>query len=56
MLLAASMPTKTGALTARRAIIEAPVAETSGTNPRINAIDVIITAESHLGAERRNCI
>jgi hypothetical protein len=49
-LLAASIPKKTGVLTARRAICDAPVAQTSGTHPNINAMDVIITALKRIGA------
>src|SRR5580704_4622797 len=44
MVLAASMPTKTGVLTPRRAISEAPSAHTSGARPTMNAMKVIVTA------------
>lgn len=46
MLVAASIPTKTGVLTLLRAVSEAPLAHTSGTSPRMKAIDVIITARN----------
>ena len=47
MVLAASMPTKTGVLTLRRAISEAPSAHTSGNSPTMNAMEVI-TETRHL--------
>ena len=46
MVLAASIPTKTGVLTLRRAISEAPSAQTSGVRPAMNAMEVIITARN----------
>ena len=43
---AASMPPNTGVLTLRNASFDAPDAMTSGTKPRINANDVIITGRN----------
>ena len=44
------MPANTGVPTSRRLISAAPRAITSGTNPRMNANDVIITARNRVRA------
>ena len=48
--LAASMPPNTAVPTSRRLICAAPVAMTSGSRPRMNAIDVIMTARKRICA------
>ena len=52
MVLAASMPAKTEVPTPRRLICAAPWATTSGANPRMKAIEVIITARNRVRAPR----
>src|SRR5882762_1793866 len=46
--LAASMPANTGVPTPRRLSCAAPVAMTSGSRPRMKAIEVIITARNRV--------
>ena len=46
--LAASMPPNTAVPTALRLISAAPVATTSGSRPRMKAIEVIITARNRI--------
>ena len=46
----ASIPANTGVPTSRRLISAAPWAITSGTRPRMNATDVIITARNRARA------
>ncbi len=50
MALAAIMPAKTGVPTECRLNLAAPVAVTSGTSPRTNATEVIITARNRVRA------
>ena len=52
-VLAASIPANTGVPTARRLTCAAPLAVTSGTRPRMNAMLVIITARNRVFAP--NC-